>query len=398
MRATIDNPSVRCRVAADEPQSSPQRTHRVARPDAGGRAWPTELAPQGAFTLVELLVVIAIIGILVALLLPAIQSARESARRNQCANNMRQLSLAVLSYESAHKLLPSAGEAQIRGETAKDGSYDVLIFNPLRGKRFSWIVEILPFVEEQSLYDKFDRSQGILAQPQNPQATSLATLLCPSDSAAGRFYKYVDASTIQCAKGNYAAYVSPHHVDTQLLFPGALIAGGQRLSQISGGVSQTLLLSEVRTLDNESDQRGAWVLPLVGASLLAFDMHSVGWPPIDAANSPSGQQEQITTKIVNRAPFVPNPRSIGFTQRPNAQGPNKDTLEQCNQVAAEAEAAGMPCNPRTLAPGVHGYMSAAPRSQHPGGVNASYLDGHLDFLVNDVDELVMAHAVSVTDE
>lgn len=386
---------------------SPPLSHRVARSNAEGRAGTTELVTPNAFTLVELLVVIAIIGILIALLLPAIQAARESARRNQCANNMRQLSLAVLSYESAHKALPSAGEAKIRSETVKD-TYDVLIFNPLGGKLFSWIVAILPFVEEQSLYDKFDRSQSVLKQPKNPQATSLATLLCPSDSAAGRFYNYVESNTIQCAKGNYAAYVSPHHVDTQFLFPGALIAGGQRLSQISGGVSQTLLLSEVRTLDNEFDQRGAWVLPLVGASLLAFDMHSVGWPPIDAPNSPNGQQEQITVRIVNRAPFEPNPRSIGFTQRPNSQGPNTDTLEDCDggdtqnvaraALPAESAAAAMPCNHRTIFPGVHGYMSAAPRSQHPGGVNASYLDGHLDFLTNDIDEFVMAHAVSVTDE
>ncbi len=323
---------------------------------------------------------------------------------------MRQLSLAVLGYESAHKLLPSAGDAQIRSESdsTTNKTYDVLIFNPLRGKRFSWIVEILPFIEEQSLYDKFDRTLGILAQRQNPQAISVATLLCPSDSPVGRPYTYIDTSTIQCAKGNYAAYVSPHHVDTQLLFPGALIAGGQRLSQISGGVSQTLLLSEVRTLDNEFDQRGAWALPFVGASLLAFDMHSVGWPSLDSGSTSGGQPEKISVNIVNRAPFEPNPRSLGFTQRPNSQGPNTDTLEDCDggdtrniaraALPAESAAAAMPCNHRTLAPGVHGYMSAAPRSQHPGGVNASYLDGHVDFLNNDVDEFVMAHAISVTDE
>ena len=99
------------------------------------------------FTLVELLVVIAIIGVLVALLLPAIQAAREAARRSQCANNMRQLSLAVLNYESSRKELPPAGIAQV----LKDPKFGVDIFNPLGGMRFSWIVEILPFMEEQSL-------------------------------------------------------------------------------------------------------------------------------------------------------------------------------------------------------------------------------------------------------
>src|SRR6476620_1201672 len=220
------------------------------------------------FTLVELLVVIAIIGVLVALLLPAIQAAREAARRSQCGNNMRQLSLAVLNYESSRKELPPAGIAQV----LKDPKFGVDIFNPLGGMRFSWIVEVLPFMEEQSLFDKFDHSKSIMFQDQNLQTVAIATLLCPSDNASGRLYKYHDLlKTISCAKGNYAAFVSPFHVDLQLLFPGALIANGQRLGQISGGTNQTLLLSEVRTLDHENDQRGVWALPLPGASLLAFD-------------------------------------------------------------------------------------------------------------------------------
>src|SRR3954454_12704095 len=113
-----------------------------------------------AFTLVELLVVIAIIGILVALLLPAIQSAREAARRSQCANKMRQLSLAVLNYESSRKELPPAGIARVM----KDPKFGVDIFNPLSGTRFSWIIEVLPYMEEQSLSDKFDHSKTIMFQ------------------------------------------------------------------------------------------------------------------------------------------------------------------------------------------------------------------------------------------
>ena len=342
-----------------------------------------------AFTLVELLVVIAIIGVLVSLLLPAIQAARESARRSKCANNMRQTSLAVLNYESSRKTLPPAGLARVQ----RDSQHGVDIFNPLGGTRFSWIVEVLPFMEEQTLFDKFDHSKQIIFQDQNPQATSIATLLCPSDDAGGRFYEYRDLGrTVNCAKGNYAAYVSPFHVDLQLLFPGALIANGQRIGQIADGVSQTLLLSEVRTLDHAQDQRGAWALPLAGASLLAFDMHPADWPTDDSGSA------AITSRITNRAPFAPNLNSSGKTQRPNSQGPNKDTLEECAQVADQALGAGMPCNPRSRPPGVNGYMSAAPRSMHPGGVNASYLDGHVTFLENDVDDVVMARAVSVTDQ
>lgn len=344
---------------------------------------------QAGFTLVELLVVITIIGVLVALLLPAIQAAREAARRSQCANNMRQASLAVLNYESSHKLLPPSGLARV----LRDSQYGVDIFNPLGGTRFSWIVEVLPFMEEQTLFDRFDHSKQIVFQDQNPQATTMAMLLCPTDAAGGRFYEYRDlGKTVNCAKGNYAAYVSPFHVDLQLLFPGALVANGQRFGQVSGGVSQTLLLSEVRTLDHVHDQRGAWALPLPGASLLAFDMHPSDWPSDDSGGG------AIAARVANRAPYAPNPSSSGKTQRPNSQGPNKDTLEECAQVSDQALAAGMPCNPRSRPPGVNGYMSAAPRSLHPGGVNASYLDGHVTFLENDVDDIVMALAVSVTDQ
>jgi prepilin-type N-terminal cleavage/methylation domain-containing protein/prepilin-type processing-associated H-X9-DG protein len=343
-----------------------------------------------AFTLVELLVVIAIIGILVALLLPAVQSAREASRRIQCANNIKQLSLAVLNYESAHKMLPPAGIAQIK----RDTKFPVDIFNPLSGLRFSWIVEILPFIEEQSLFDQFDHKKQIIFQDQNPQATSLTKLLCPTDLAASRHYEYPDVfgHPINFAKGNYAAFASPFHIDLQLVFPGALVANGQRIGQIKGGVSDTMLLSEVRTLDHVHDQRGAWALPLAGASLLAFDMHPVEWPYDESGVTAP------PSDLRNRATYVANPASIGKTQRPNGQGPNKDTLEECSLVSDQATLEAMPCNPRDRAPGVNGYMSAAPRSLHPGGVNVSYLDGHVSFLDVNVDEMVMAYAVSATDE
>ncbi|MBN2291124.1 MAG: DUF1559 domain-containing protein [Pirellulales bacterium] len=94
---------------------------------------------QKAFTLVELLVVIAIIGILIALLLPAVQAAREAARRSQCSNNLKQTGVALLNYESAHNVLPYGG-----------------IPTKANGYGFSWWVRVLPFYEQGGIVDSLD--------------------------------------------------------------------------------------------------------------------------------------------------------------------------------------------------------------------------------------------------
>lgn len=121
-----------------------------------------------AFTLVELLVVIAIIGILVAMLLPAVQSAREAARRQQCLNNLKQIGLSVLNYESTKKTLPY-GSKWLLGNQTETGL---------------WTIEVMPFMEEQAIVDQFDLTQ-FFNTPRNAPvaATVVATgFICPSDS------------------------------------------------------------------------------------------------------------------------------------------------------------------------------------------------------------------------
>src|SRR5688572_26094800 len=106
-----------------------------------------------AFTLVELLVVIAIIGILVALLLPAIQAAREAARRAQCQNNIKNVALAVLNYESSKKQLP---EGMTFDQARFGASLQTLAeYGP------NWIIKVLPYLEDQALYDAFDLKMPI---------------------------------------------------------------------------------------------------------------------------------------------------------------------------------------------------------------------------------------------
>lgn len=100
------------------------------------------------FTLVELLVVIAIIGILVALLLPAVQMAREAARRTQCTNNLKQIGLACQNHHDAFGLLPDGGHRWTSSRTFIDGKPHIA---PYQG--WGWLYQILPFIEERSLYN-----------------------------------------------------------------------------------------------------------------------------------------------------------------------------------------------------------------------------------------------------
>jgi len=133
-----------------------------------------------AFTLVELLVVIAIIAILVVMLLPAVQAAREAARRAQCLNNIKQLSLAILNFESANGKFPLAADTSQPTDFASTlGWYDIYddAINGSAGN--SWIVHILPYIEEGELYDRWDFSRSVL-QNELQARTDIAMLYCPT--------------------------------------------------------------------------------------------------------------------------------------------------------------------------------------------------------------------------
>jgi prepilin-type N-terminal cleavage/methylation domain-containing protein/prepilin-type processing-associated H-X9-DG protein len=318
-----------------------------------------------AFTLIELIVVISIIGLLLAILLPAVQRTRESARRMMCLSNLRQLSMGIDGYKDATKFLPPSGIVDI--------SYN--IFHPKNGKMFSWIILILPYTEERQLFSQFDLSKDILNQKNDPQAIHISVLLCPSDAAMDRYFVDETTQNKMFAKGNYAAFVSPYHGESQMMVPGALIGTKQKIGNIRDGFSHTLMLSEVRTRKHPQDQRGAWALPWMGSSLLAFDMHM---GPTTVGH-----------------PYEANPSSVHNAQVPNHQGPNFDVLYTSPDIA-DAQREKMPCGLWEPAKGVN-YLSAAPRSNHPGGVNVVFMDGHVGFLKNEVDEITMAYMISIND-
>jgi prepilin-type processing-associated H-X9-DG protein len=338
------------------------------------------------FTLVELLVIIAIIGILLALLLPAVQAARESARRVQCVNHLKQLALATHGYVDTHASLPPSGLVATKtvtyGKTAVNPGREYPVFDQRSGNMFSWAVLLLPFLEETNLYSQFDLSRNVLDQPHEPQQQEVPVYLCPSDSARGRFY-IDDEFTLgkRFAKGNYAAYVSPMHSDLQLLYPAAFISTGQKLSRVTDGTSKTVVFSEVRTLDHVQDERGAWALPWNAASLLSLDMH----------------HDELAAGGVFKN-YWPQATLAYQAQMPNTIGPNADVLVRCSPDAlVQAQLERMPCLKWEFPLGRAGWISAAPRSAHVDGVNVAYLDGRVEPLRNDIDPFTMAYLVDIRD-
>lgn len=337
----------------------------------------------GGFTLVELLVVIAIIGVLISLLLPAVQSARESARRVQCQNNLKQLALAVHSFENSARRLPQAGRYDELSQALIPNDWYERI--DLRtGLNQSWIVLLLPHMEEGPLYDQFDLKKHVTKNELGPQALQPETLLCPSGEALGRRFTSPEGfggGPVEFGKANYAAWCNPFHTDS-IHQSGPIALYGARMRDIIDGTSNTLMLSEVRTRDHPKDQRGVWALPWSGATLLALDLHT------RKITLPTGEKVYPQQS----ADYTPDSRSLGVTQPPNSR--QVDVLYECPDPVGEV-ADGMPC---TTLYGFGGYISAAPRSRHPGGVNAAYVDGHLTFLREDADELHVMYSIMMDDE
>jgi prepilin-type N-terminal cleavage/methylation domain-containing protein/prepilin-type processing-associated H-X9-DG protein len=306
----------------------------------------------GGFSLVELLVVITIIGVLVAMLLPAVQSAREAARRLQCANNLKQLGLALHNYHSQHNCFPGLGDSSL-------ASYSVQ-------------ARLLPFVEQTSLQNLIDFSQALYlgtshSQSMNPAEataakTRIALFRCPSDASEDLFTENSDVLAggnyvICTASGTGTTYDVRYATDGMFYYGSALGCRDMR-----DGTSNTMVLSE-SILGSRAAASTQSITPKGNDRLAGFSGQSPN------SNS-AGLNGLVNPDLAERAKLCQlwyGNRSFGWIVG--------------KPMATTYSAYLLPNDPT---PDVFsmsiGFFAA--RSFHPGGVNATFGDGSVHF-VND---------------
>ena len=199
-----------------------------------------------AFTLIELLVVIAIIGVLVGLLLPAVQQAREAARRTSCVNNMKQLGLAIHNYKDVNKVLPAGWTKPADLTNFPNRNY------------WGWGAFILPFTEDSALYDQIDfgREWSNTGSSSIP-ATPLAGRCCPSDTMG-----LLNSKENNSGKSNYLGSYGNKGINTANFTTTANRGvftenSALRFRDITDGTSKSILLGE-RVGDRSGTNAGLW--------------------------------------------------------------------------------------------------------------------------------------------
>src|SRR4051812_19038604 len=407
-----------------------------SRVELRGETWPLAIAhKRQAFTLVEVLVVIAIIGIMVALMLPAVRHAREPARRNQCIYNVRQLALAIQNHHDTRKSFPMASTAPL---VTADGiqKYGAIDLTPeaaesptnwtagQQGDGYSWIAQCLPFLEENTLYEKMTSAQdkpvarlGSLADSAfspssnlNLEAsgsvtspffwsTKIPAFVCPSFPGEDEVASFGSIPQSKVAAGNYVALAATHyrsspsnHLESgvpnaagsnagdrdctniaycgnsALPFPGVVGGKVQRtgvsIQALSKGTARTAVITESR-----EETLSSWYSGF--ASYVVAAMPPPNGTDPDVLEIASGQFAWSCKGVTNC----------------------ETALNKGDSKMSDTSKFYQPVSPHGGGPRIWG-----PSSRHPGVVIHGYADGHVEAIDDRIDtdvylELVQRNAM-----
>ncbi len=342
---------------------------------------------QSGFTLVELLVVIAIIGVLVGLLLPAVQAAREAARRMQCQNNMKQMGLAMHNHMGAFNAFPPGSvNYDEAGNRFKTGGWQ----HGQNEMGWHWLAMLLPYIEQPAIWQKVKDCEATRAtiHTSNPcdHCESLDIIgnlgreqlpsfdQCPSAPSVRTQFSDGSYGLEALAKGNnYAAcwgsgdMLSWEHPETRGAFGtlylnqdeiittvGSQTSAGDRFQNGKGmqsrdftdGLSNTMAMSEILAADSKTDIRGVWMSPAMGATIFS------------AFRNPNSNEKDVLAACGDE-----------LTDSTTTTNTNSNDRLGCLEDRETSA------------------IYAAARSHHTGGVNVLMADGSVRFVTDSVDNL-----------
>jgi prepilin-type N-terminal cleavage/methylation domain-containing protein/prepilin-type processing-associated H-X9-DG protein len=378
------------------------------------------------FTLIELLVVISIIGVLVGLLLPAVNAAREAGRRTQCSNNMRQLGLALINFSTSKNSFPFAGTfdeanpAPASGGSNTATSITAPSATVAQSWLYNWVVDVMPYLDQQDIANAWDKSTWywnqtslISGQPSNGRlsSTALGVLKCPDDTTAqpgqgnlsyvvnGGFVSFIPGavsySAGQTSTGTYSGGTGgpmvvslnagstplPPGVSQRL---GVMFVGTKQGSPwdyktapggITDGSSNTLLISENTLAGYDSGVMAGvatnWACPLPNFCMFFGSPHicdPAGAPPVASAT------KDCTGANLNEINLA-STQAYGWKQANFQQGANFDYINYGQNLTDK---------------GTFPFSN----SGHPGGANMVFCDGATRFISATIDGQVYARMIT----